>query len=90
MSSDLPDDSTTSPIKSKAASARVLWVIATADAPVTSDDVASELGASQTNVTGTLLRLYQSGLVLRRERVGTAHGTPVKYEYTVAPRGEDV
>lgn len=63
----------------------VIWVIATADGPMTTRDVSEQLEMTQDAARVHMLRSYRDGYLLRERR--NEVGNP--YEYRIKPRGYD-
>lgn len=60
---------------------RVMWAVAASDGPVTASEVAAVLGANKVTVSSQLLRLHESGCLVRRKRyVDNGGGNPYEYE----------
>lgn len=75
------------PYKSEAGGPSVLWTIATAEEPVTVDELEEHFGVGRQSLHSVILRLYRSGFLVRRRReIDRSGGVP--YEYAVAERPE--
>lgn len=76
--------------ESESGGVQVLYYLATSSEPETAKDLADEMDAEEKNVHSSLIRLWRSGMVVRRRRPipGRPEATH-PYEYAIAARPED-
>lgn len=73
-------------VQSKAGLANILYYIATAEEALTAREISTDFDVGKSHISTQLTRLYQSGLLLRRQCGDEPSPARREYEYVLAPR----